>query len=188
MSKIKNTASPATPKVARKPIVPGELYWSSGTGVGVRVASRSSESRMSMLISISPAITLIPMDQAELLAQRYGVKKSNPKRNRVLTIIGVGLLTITAGLFGYANYSPVSYQDLGYRVLSDTRVEVDFELTRPAGVDVVCSLQALNNQFAPVGWIELVIPASDETKVRNTVALNTTELAVTGLVDECRLR
>lgn len=128
------------------------------------------------------------MDQAELLAQRYGVKRSSPKRNRILTIIGVSLLTITAAWFGYANYSPVTYQDLGYRVLSETRVEIDFELTRPAGADVVCSLEALNNQFAPVGWIELVIPGSDAPKVRNTVTLNTTELAVTGLVDECRLR
>lgn len=128
------------------------------------------------------------MDQAELLAQRYGVKKSNPRRTRVLTIIGVALLTITAAWFGFANYSPVSHQDLGFRVLSDTRTEVDFELTRPAGVEVICSIEALNNSFAPVGWVELIIPASDATTVRNTVTLNTTELAVTGLVDECRLR
>ena len=128
------------------------------------------------------------MDQAELLAKRYGVKQSNPKRNKVLAIVGVAALTITAAWFGFANYSPLSFQDLGYRVLSDTRVEVDFEITRPQGADVVCSLEALNNQFAPVGWIELVIPGSDSTKVRNTVTINTTELAVTGLVDECRLR
>jgi hypothetical protein len=128
------------------------------------------------------------MDQAELLAKRYGVKQSNPKRNRVLAIAGVTLLTVTTAWFGFANYSPLSFQDLGYRVLSDTRVEIDFELTRPAGADVVCSLEALNNQFAPVGWIELVIPGSDSTTVRNTITLNTTELAVTGLVDECRLR
>ena len=141
-----------------------------------------------MLISISPAISLIPMDQAELLAKRYGVKQSNPKRTRVLTIIGIALLTIIAAWFGYANYSPVSYQDLGYRVLGDTRVEIDFEVTRPQNTEVVCSLQALNNQFAPVGWIELVIPGSENTTERNTVTINTTELAVTGLVDECRLR
>lgn len=141
-----------------------------------------------MLSRISAPITLIPMDQAELLAKRYGVKASNPKRNRVLTIVGVGLLTVTAGWFGFANYSPVSFQDLGYRVLSDTRVEIDFELTRPANADVVCSFEALNNQFAPVGWVELVIPGSESTKVRNTITINTTELAVTGLVDECRLR
>jgi len=128
------------------------------------------------------------MDQAELLAKRYGVKQSNPKRNKVLAIAGVAALTITAAWFSFSNYSPLSFQDLGYRVLSDTRVEVDFEVTRPEGADVVCSLEALNNQFAPVGWIELVIPGSDSTKVRNTVTINTTELAVTGLVDECRLR
>ena len=141
-----------------------------------------------MLISISSAINLIPMDQAELLAKRYGVKQSNPKRNRVLTIAGVSLLTITAAWFGYANYSPVSFQDLGYRVLSENRIEIDFELTRPANQDVVCSFEALNNQFAPVGWIELIIAGSDTTTIRNTITMNTTELAVTGLVDECRLR
>jgi len=128
------------------------------------------------------------MDQVELLAKRYGVKQSNPKRNKILSIVGVALLTVTTAWFGFANYSPLSFQDLGYRVLSDTRVEIDFELTRPAGADVLCSLEALNNQFAPVGWIEIVIPGSDSTTVRNTITLNTTELAVTGLVDECRLR
>lgn len=128
------------------------------------------------------------MDQAELLANRYGVKQSNPKRNRVLAIVGVAFLTLTAIWFSIANHSTLSFQDLGFRVLSETRLEVDFEVNRPPNTDIVCSVEALNNQFAPVGWVELVIPGSEGTTIRNTVTLNTTELAVTGVVDECRLR
>lgn len=128
------------------------------------------------------------MDQSELLAQRYGERKSNPRRNRILTIVGVAVLTLIAAWFGFANYSPLSFKDLGYRVLSDYRIEVDFELTRPVGSVAICSVEALNNSFAQVGWIELILPAAEQSTTRNTVTLNTTELAVTGLVDECRLR
>jgi len=140
------------------------------------------------MISISPAITLIPMDQAELLSQRYGDKPTNPKRTKVLTLVGIALLTVIAAWFGFANYSPLSYQDIGYRVINNTTVEVDFELTAPAGSVAICAIQALNNSFAQVGWIELVLPASEATTNRHTVTLTTTELAVTGLVHECRLR
>ena len=128
------------------------------------------------------------MDRSELLAQRYGERKSNPRRNRILTIGGVAVLTLIAAWFGFANYSPLSFKDLGYRVLSDYRIEVDFELTRPVGSVAICSVEALNNSFAQVGWIELILPAAEQSTTRNTVTLNTTELAVTGLVDECRLR
>lgn len=141
-----------------------------------------------MMISISPGITLIPMDQAELLSQRYGEKQSNPKRTRLLTVIGIALLTAIAAWFGFANYSPLSYQDIGFRVINNTTVEVDFEVTAPAGTVAICAIQALNNSFAQVGWVELILPASESSTNRHTVTLTTTELAVTGLVDECRLR
>lgn len=141
-----------------------------------------------MLISISSADTLIPMDEAELLSKRYGVRKSNPKRNKVLAIIGVALMTVTAAWFGFANYSPLSYQDQGYRVVSEFRTEVDFELTKPKNQTAICSIQALNNQFAQVGWVELEFGPSEFTTLRHTVAVNTTEEAVTGLVHNCSLR
>lgn len=128
------------------------------------------------------------MDQAELLSQRYGDKPSNPKRTRVLTWVGVGLLTAIAAWFGFANYSPLSYQDIGFRVINDTTVEVDFEVTTPVGTVAICAIEALNNSFAQVGWVELMLPASEAETNRHTVTLTTTELAVTGLVDECRLR
>jgi hypothetical protein len=127
--------------------------------------------------------------QSELLSERYGVRaQGSKKRNQVLALIAVIVMTLIAAWFGFANYSPVSHNDIGYRVLSDYRVEVDFELTKPRSETVRCSFQALNNQFAKVGWIELEFGPSDSDTLRHTISFSTTELAVTGLVDTCRLR
>lgn len=126
---------------------------------------------------------------AELLAARYGHKPpKNPAGFRRFAIIGVALLTITAMWFGIANYSPVSYQDIGFRVLSDWQTEVDLELTKPRDATVICSVQALNNAFATVGWVEIEFGPNEFQTLRHTILLNTTELAVTGLVDECNAR
>lgn len=126
---------------------------------------------------------------AELLASRYGQKPArDPKGFRRFATIGVTLLTITAMWFGVANYSPVSYQNIGFRVISELQTEVDFELTKPVGATVVCSVEALNNAFATVGWVELEFGPNEFQTIRHTVSLNTTELAVTGLVDECNQR
>jgi hypothetical protein len=126
---------------------------------------------------------------AELLADRYGQKKPlDPRRYQPIAIAAVVLMTITAMWFGYANYSTVSHRDVGFRVISTWQTEVDFEVTKPTEATVVCSVQALNNSYLTVGYLEVEIGPSEAITNRYTVAVNTTELAVTGLVDECRLR
>lgn len=126
---------------------------------------------------------------AELLKARYGQKPArNPKNFKRFSIIALSLLTATAMWFGIANYSPVSYQNIGFRVVSEWQTEVDFELTKPRDATVVCSIEALNNAFGTVGWVEIEFGPNEFQTIRHTVALNTTELAVTGLVDECNQR
>jgi len=124
---------------------------------------------------------------SELLRERYGQKAGvNPKRFRAFAIVGVVLMTITAMWFGFANHSPISHQDIGFRVVSEWQTEVDFEITKPNDATVVCSIEALNNSYLTVGYKEVVIGPSDFRTNRLSVMVNTTELAVTGLVDECR--
>jgi hypothetical protein len=48
MSKIRKTATAAIKKVTINPMVPGELYWSSGTGIGVTVTSAKIKYRKFM--------------------------------------------------------------------------------------------------------------------------------------------
>lgn len=125
----------------------------------------------------------------DLLTQRYGAKKpSNPVRNRLLSILGVAGLVAMAGYFAIANYSPVTQTDVGFRVLSDWRTEVDFELSKPTDATVTCSFEALDNSFGVVGWAEYEFGPAETVTNRYTINLNTYSMAVTGLVDECRLR
>jgi hypothetical protein len=125
----------------------------------------------------------------ELLAERYGQKPSSHKtRNSILAIVGVALLTALAGYFGFANYSPVSFNDIGYRVLSNTAVEVDFEISKPLNATVICDIQALNNSYGVVGWKQVTIGVTATKTLAMTVTLVTTETAVTGLVDSCKLQ
>ena len=126
---------------------------------------------------------------AELLADRYGQKAPiDPKRYRPLAIVAVVVMTITAMWFGYANFSQISHRDVGFRVLSEWQTEVDFEVTKPTDATVICTIEALNNSYLVVGYLQVELGPSDSITNRHTVSVLTTELAVTGLVDECRLR
>ena len=125
----------------------------------------------------------------DLLANRYGQRPaSDPKRFRIFAIVGVALMTIAAMWFGIANFSPVSHRDVGFRVISQWQTEVEFEVTKPTDATVVCTIETLNNSYLTVGYVQVELGPSDFQTNRHTVSVNTTEMAVTGLVDECRLR
>ena len=108
-------------------------------------------------------------------------------RNKVLGWLGVALLTLLTLMYFLWTYNPVNFRDIGYRVVSEFEVEVDFDLTRPPGSAVRCEVEALNSSFAVVGWKEFSFPASDRLTERYTVRITTTQQAVTGLVRGCRL-
>lgn len=125
----------------------------------------------------------------ELLLQRYGQKpKSDLSKYRPLAIIVVVLMSIAALAISAMNYNPAQFKDIGFRVISEWQTEIDFELTKPKDATAICSFEALNNSFLAVGFKEVEFGPSDFETNRHTIALNTTELAVTGLVKECRLR
>lgn len=125
----------------------------------------------------------------DLLAQRYG-KQPKLSRTRWLWISAVGIALMMIGvLFAtIANYNPVQSQDLGFSVKDPTQVVLDFELSKPLDAIVVCSVEALNEQFLQVGYKTIEIGAQETSTVRLSVSINTTELATTALVDECRLK
>lgn len=127
--------------------------------------------------------------ESDLLRERYGLteKPVRKVRNRVLAAIGVGLLTAGVAVITAITYNPVSHQDLSFQT-SDWQTDVEFEVSRPVGSVVECDLQALNEQFAIVGFRTIEIPPSERRQDRYRVTINTTHLATTGLVSECRLK
>lgn len=125
----------------------------------------------------------------DLLAQRYG-KQPKLSRTRWLWISVVGIVLMSIGVLfaSMANYNPVQSQDLSFSVKDPTQVVLDFELSKPIDAVAVCSVEALNEQFLQVGYKIIEIGSQETSTVRLSVSINTTELATTALVDECRLK
>ena len=52
---------------------------------------------------------------------------------------------------------------------------------------VRCTVQALNQQYAQVGLVEVDVPPASATAVRLSTVVRTSEQAVTGIVDTCEV-
>ena len=94
----------------------------------------------------------------------------------VAVIVWWGVVTTVGG---------VTPEVTGYRVDSDTGVTVEYDLHRPAGVAVVCRINALDSGRNRVGTVEDSVPAQGPASVHRVVSLRTTVRAVTGVVDSC---
>lgn len=126
------------------------------------------------------------------LDARYGRTPGVAKRNRVIAIIlgGVFVLVfaawaIWAGLLGAP--AQVEVRDTGHSRVSDSELEVSFEVTVPAGSTASCAIQALNEEFTIVGWKIVDLAASDDRTRSFVETVRTSEPAVTGLIYRCWL-
>ena len=103
----------------------------------------------------------------------------------------VGTVGILAGValaiwFGLsATLGQTSWQTIGYKVLSDEQVRVDFEVQRPGGAALTCTVEALARDFSPVGTSQVRVAASSDETTTESVTLRTTSRAVTGQVKAC---
>ncbi len=124
--------------------------------------------------------------------ERYGRSPARRRRTRLLAIVaGAGVLVVVvawvvwAGLFGPG--ASLGSRDLGYSLLGDDAVDVQYEVTTAAGSSVSCALQALNSTFAIVGWKIIALPPSEQGTRQFSETLRTSEPAVTGLIYRCWL-
>jgi uncharacterized protein (DUF58 family) len=74
---------------------------------------------------------------------------------------------------------------IGYQVESDTEVTVSFDVSRPPGLAVTCTVRALDGHFTVVGSADIVVPPEGERVVHLEKAVRTTSRAVTGVVQDC---
>jgi hypothetical protein len=127
------------------------------------------------------------------VAARYGRTPGDRRRRLVIGIgAAVGVLAVAVawviwvGLFGPS--ASLESRDTGYSNDNpDGSVDIRFEVTVDAGTPVSCALQALNEQFAIVGWKIVDLPPG-ETRTRAFVEnVRVTEPAVTGLIYRCWL-
>ena len=79
----------------------------------------------------------------------------------------------------------VDADDLGFVLVDEYSVEVSFQVTGVQGRDVVCALEALDEEFGVVGWKIVDIAAGESHSQARKVTIPTVSEATTGLVNTC---
>jgi hypothetical protein len=140
--------------------------------------------------STAPSSTVAPASTVR--GERYGNTAKSRGRGRLIAavfggavVLVIGSWVIWAGLDG--SRSTVDAQDKGHVVISNTRVDVTFDVSVDRGVATACAVQAQNEQHAVVGWKVVDIPAASVRDQEITTTVLTTEPAVTGLIYSCWL-
>jgi len=122
---------------------------------------------------------------ARELDERYG----RTPRRRLPWVVGGALALALVVAFGWmtvaARMSSVDADDIGFTVIDSHSVHLRFQYSAHSGSDVVCAVQALDEEFGVVGWRIIEIPGSDSGARAHEVTIPTTAMATTGLVKSC---
>lgn len=121
-------------------------------------------------------------------ADRYGRPAGAGSRRRIVIVLWalglVGLAVVVWLGLGMAR-TPVTWQDVGFRI-EDESVEVVFDVIRvDPQVPVRCRLEALSVRHAQVGVVTVDVPPGTDLAVRSVATIRISEPAVTGVVDTC---
>lgn len=124
------------------------------------------------------------------LDERYGRAPRDKRRIRRWAIAAACAFTLVIGAWlvwgGVIDgLDTVDGQNIGHTVLSDSEVEVTWQLTIQPGQATSCALQALNDSFGIVGWKVVDLPASSQRTRSLTDIVRTSEQSVTGLIYRC---
>ncbi|MEA9985729.1 MULTISPECIES: DUF4307 domain-containing protein [Subtercola] len=139
---------------------------------------------------LAPSSTAAPASTVR--AERYGSTQKTRHRGRVIAlafggavVLVIGSWVIWAGLDG--TQSTVDAQDKAHTIVSNTRVDVTFDVSADRGKSMACAVEAQNESHAVVGYKIVDIPGSQQRTQEITTTVLTVEPAVTGLIDSCWL-
>ncbi|KAB1864108.1 DUF4307 domain-containing protein [Microbacterium algeriense] len=125
------------------------------------------------------------MTTARDLDARYG----RTGRRRLPWIIAGAVALLLVGAFSWMTVAQsmgsVDADDLGFELVDEHSVNVSFQVTGVQGKDVVCAVEALDEEFGVVGWKIVEIPAGDSHSQARSVTVPTVAEATTGLVNTC---
>ncbi len=117
------------------------------------------------------------------------VAPANADHRRRWTIAGAVVGGVAAVLIGWWTFrnegQRITATTISYKVESDTLVSVSFDVSRPPGLAVTCTVRALDGHFTVVGTADIVVPPEGEQVVHLQKAVRTTSRAVTGVVQDC---
>ncbi len=141
----------------------------------------------------SPESELAPAVEGTIaLDARYGRTRGSKRRNvwiAVAAAILVAAVFIAWAVWGGLFSSTARYEsnDAGTTIVSSREVAVSWEFSIAPGTPARCAVEALNANFAVVGWKIVDLPASNQYTRTLTQAVLTTEPAISGLIYRCWL-
>ena len=111
------------------------------------------------------------------------------RRRRAWTVAGAVVGAVAAVVIGWWTLrnegQRITATTISYKIESDTSVLVSFDVSRPPGLAVTCSVRAMDGHFTVVGTADIVVPPEGEQVVHLQKAVRTTSRAVTGVVQDC---
>lgn len=135
------------------------------------------------------------IDSPDLLRNRYGAPRRERRigpRGWIGIVLAVTLLTAVFVVWVVlARQSAPTFKNIGFEVVSEARATADFELTKRPEDVVTCAVEALNQEYAVVGWSEVTVASVPEDRLSDAgtsahrAAVRTTNLATTAVVDSC---
>ena len=131
-----------------------------------------------------------PASEPSVLQQRYDLRPRRRLSARARWgLIGAGLLAATllvVWIVQGQSGAPTS-KDVGFDLVSSAEVTADFEVTRDPDRAVRCGVEALNQDWAVVGYEEITLPAEpgSERTTAHRLAIRTTNPATTAQVASC---
>lgn len=124
------------------------------------------------------------------LADRYG-HPASPARRRGWVLVGAAAGMAALGWVVWAGLGQASadvrYNDVGFRIVDDTRVEVTYDVGKDPGRTARCTMQALDRYKETVGLVQVAVGPRPVRVTRNVSTVRTSALAVTGIVRDCEL-
>jgi hypothetical protein len=132
------------------------------------------------------------MTATPTLDTRYGRTPQRRRRDRWLLIGGLVALVaiVTAWVFwaGWDNdQADLETTDTAFTIADAHHIDISFTINAPTGQPVTCALQALNEDFAIVGWRIVEYPGSTTRVTAHTETIRTIMQSNTGLINTCWL-
>ena len=104
-------------------------------------------------------------------------------------LLGGGFVVVATALtiwFGLSSTEgAVTSTDIGFERNGEREIVMIFDVTRPPGTALSCTVTAMDDQYGRVGTKEQAVPASDDETTRVRAAVRTTTTAVTATVKDC---
>ena len=126
------------------------------------------------------------------LDERYGRTAGAERRTRSAMIVAGVVFApaftawvVWGGLSG--TNAELETRELGYANVTDSSIDVRWEVSVAPGTAVSCAVQALNESFGIVGWKVVDLPPSSERTRVLVESVRTAERPVTGLPYRCWL-